>query len=147
VKAARFAARTEEGIAMKYLLTFVVDEARMAEVAPGEMKVSLTRWSAFDREAAKAGALIACEPLEHSSTATTIRIAEDGERITTDGPFAETKEQLGGFCLLECENLDEALGWASKVPMDAGSIEVRAVTDLSELGYESATRASARATA
>jgi hypothetical protein len=132
---------------VKYLLTFVVDEARMAEATPGEMKESLGRWSAFDREATDAGALIACEPLEHSSTATTIRIAEDGERITTDGPFAESKEQLGGFCLLECANLDEALEWASKVPMRAGSIEVRAVMDLSPLGYESATVPPAKAAA
>jgi hypothetical protein len=130
---------------MKYLLTFVVDEGRMAEATPEEMKDSLDRWSAFDREATEAGALIACEPLEHSSTATTIRIAEDGERITTDGPFAESKEQLGGFCLLECENLDQALVWASKVPMGAGSIEVRAVMDLSQLGYESATVPPAKA--
>jgi hypothetical protein len=143
----RKAPHEDGGDAMKYLLTFVVDEGRMAEATPEETRSSLDRWSAFDREATEAGAMIACEPLEHSSTATTIRIGEDGERLTTDGPFAETKEQLGGFCLLECANLDEALEWASRVPMVAGSIEVRAVMDLSEFGYESATVRPAKAAA
>jgi hypothetical protein len=68
-----------------------------------------------------------------------MRVRENGDRIVTDGPFVESKEQLGGFCLLECENLDEALQWARKVPMQAGSIEVRPVMDLSRFGYESRT--------
>jgi hypothetical protein len=103
------------------------------------MRESLERWRAFDGEAVERGAMIACEPLESSSVATTIHIRGDGERIVTDGPFAESKEQLGGFCLLECQNLDEALEWAGKVPMRAGSIEVRPVMDLSRFGYESPT--------
>ena len=64
--------------------------------------------------------LIACEPLEDSSAAITVHVREDGERVVTDGPFAETKEQLGGFCLLDCENLDDALKWANKVPLRSG---------------------------
>ncbi len=71
----------------------------------------------------------------------------DGETLVTDGPFAETKEQLGGFCLLECENLDEALKWANKVPMQSGAIEVRAIMDLSQFGYESKTLTPAKAPA
>jgi hypothetical protein len=124
---------------MKYLLSFIVDEAAMEDAPPDEMRDALERWSAFDDEATERGALIACEPLESSSVATTIHLRADGERIVTDGPFAESKEQLGGFCLLECENLDEALEWAGKVPMREGSIEVRPVMDLSQLGYQSRT--------
>jgi hypothetical protein len=124
---------------MKYLLSFIVEEGAMDDASPEEMREGLERWRAFDDEATDKGALIACEPLEGSSVTTTVHVREDGERIVTDGPFAESKEQLGGFCLLECENLDEALEWANKVPMRAGSIEVRPVMDLSQFGYESRT--------
>jgi hypothetical protein len=132
---------------MKYLLSFVVDEAAMAAASPEEMREGLERWSAFDEEATQRGALIACEPLESSSAATTVHVREDGERIVSDGPFAETKEQLGGFCLLECENLDEALDWANKVPLRSGSIEIRPIMDLSQFGYQSRTLTPAKATA
>jgi hypothetical protein len=124
---------------MKYLMTFIVDERTMGNAAPEEMREALGRWKAFDDEAVERGAMIACEPVEGSSVTTTIHVRGDGERIVTDGPFAETKEQLGGFCLLECENLDEALEWAGKVPLRQGSIEVRPVMDLSRFGYESRT--------
>jgi hypothetical protein len=124
---------------MRYLLSFIVEERAMENASPEEMQESLERWSAFDEEAVARGAMIACEPLESSSVATTIHVREDGDRIVTDGPFAESKEQLGGFALLECENLDEALEWGRKVPMQAGSIEVRPVMDLSQFGYQSPT--------
>jgi hypothetical protein len=132
---------------MKYLLSFVVEERSIEDASPDEMRDAIERWTAFDREAIESGVLIACEPLEGSSAATTVHIHEGGERIVTDGPFAESKEQLGGFAVLDCENLDEALGWAHKVPMASGSIEIRPVMDLSEFGYESKTVAPARAPA
>ena len=131
---------------MKYLLTFVVEEGAM-DSSPEEMREALERWSAFDEEAAAAGALIACEPLEERSAATTVHLQDDGSRIVTDGPYAETKEQLGGFCLLECESADEALEWAQKVPMRTGAIEIRPVMDLSQFGYESRTLTPAKARA
>ncbi len=56
--------------------------------------------------------------------------------MVTDGPFAETKEQVGGFYLIECENLDEALEWAKKVPVSGGGVEVRPVMDYTQFGYE-----------
>jgi hypothetical protein len=132
---------------MKYLLSFIVEESSMEDASPEEMREAMERWSAFDDEATESGALIACEPLESSSAATTMHVPEQGEPIITDGPFAESKEQLGGFCLLECENLDEALAWARKVPLRSGSIEIRPVMDLSQFGYESRTVSPARATA
>ena len=124
---------------MRYLLSFIVEEGAMDDTSPEEMRESLERWSAFDDEAVARGAMIACEPLEGSAVATTIHVRANGDRIVTDGPFAETKEQLGGFCVLDCENLDEALEWAGKVPLRAGSIEVRPVMDLSPFGYRSRT--------
>jgi hypothetical protein len=128
---------------MKYLLTFVVESRSMDDASPEEMRAGIDAWSAFDSEAAERGALIACEPLEPA--ATTIRLREDAEPVVTDGPFADTKEQLGGFCLLECESLDEAREWADKVPIRSGAIEIRPVMDLSGFGYRSRTLTPARA--
>jgi hypothetical protein len=135
---------------MKYLLTFVRDQDRMYEGTEEETRAAMDAWNAFDKEAVDAGALIACEPLEHPKEASTIRIADDGERVVTDGPFAETKEQLGGFALLECADFDEAMDWAARVPVAPDSvIEIRKIMDLSPYGYESSTvsPAKTRATA
>jgi hypothetical protein len=129
---------------MKYLLTFVVAEGAM-DGSPEEMREALERWTAFDEEAAAAGALIACEPLEESATSRTLRVSRESEPELTDGPFAESKEQLGGFCLLECADADEALAWAHKVPLREGSIEIRPVMDLAQFGYQSRTLTPARA--
>jgi hypothetical protein len=135
---------------MKYMLTFVRDQDEMYDATDEEMRAGMEAWTAFDKEAVEAGALIACEPLELPKTAKTLELAPSGEVSVTDGPFAETKEQLGGFALLECRDLDEALEWARKVPMGGrGKIEVRKVMDLSPFGYQSSTvpPAKARATA
>jgi hypothetical protein len=126
---------------MKYLLTFHMDQRRLADADPQEMKEAIARWNAFDAEAVEAGAMIACEPLQDSSNATTLSLADGGQTVVIDGPFAETKEQLAGFCLLECPDLDAALAWARKVPMDRGSIQVSPVQDFSQQGYESPTPA------
>jgi hypothetical protein len=121
---------------MKYLLIFHTDQSDLDDATPEEIGAAIEAWNRFDREAADAGVLIAGEPLERSSSATILRVA-DGELGTiTDGPFAETKEQVGGFCLLDCDGFDAAMQWARKVPLRDGAIEVRAVRDLSEYGYE-----------
>lgn len=130
---------------MKYLLTFVVEPGGMEDTPPEEMREAMEAWNAFDNEAIEAGALIACEPLEPA--AITIHLREDGGPIVTDGPFADTKEQLGGFCLLEGESLEEARQWADKVPMRSGAIEIRPAMDLSGFGYQSKTLSPAKATA
>jgi hypothetical protein len=145
VKAAKRAARSEEE-AMKYLLTFIIRERSMEGASPEEMKAGIEAWSAFDREATDAGALIACEPVEGAEAK--IAVGDNGERTVTDGPFAESKELLGGFCLLECNDLEEALEWAGKAPIRPGAtIEVRPITDLSQFGYVSATVSPAKAKA
>ncbi len=86
-------------------------------------------YRAFGEEAGAAGALLAGEALEPTSTATCLQV-RNGEVVTTDGPFAETKEHLGGFYILECESLDEAMKWAAKIPhASMGTIEIRPVPD------------------
>ena len=124
---------------MKYLLALVRDEDRMYEGNEEEMRQAMEAWNEFDRAAIEAGVLIANEALELPKTATTVRIADGGISVT-DGPFTETKEQLGGFCLIDCESLEDAVDWAKKVPLRPGSaVDVRAIMDLSPYGYESST--------
>jgi len=86
-------------------------------------------YMAFGQEAGAAGVIVAGEPLEPTSTATCLQV-RNGEVVTTDGPFAETKEHLGGFYILECDSLDEAMQWAAKIPhASLGTIEIRLVPD------------------
>jgi hypothetical protein len=135
----RKAPRNPEEGSMKYLLAFARDEDRMFEGTDEEMRQAMVAWNEFNQEAIDAGVLIANEALELPKTAKTVRIGET-EASVTDGPFAETKEQLGGFCLIDCESLEDAIGWAKKVPMPPDSaVEVRAVMDLSSYGYEDTT--------
>jgi hypothetical protein len=122
---------------MRYLLTLYGEEGGWDDVSPEEMKAGMEPWNEFSEAVTGAGVFVAGEGLQPSSTATTVKKPAEDEHLVTDGPFAETKEQLGGFYLLECENLDEALEWAKKVPLTPpASIEVRPVMDYTEFGYE-----------
>ena len=84
-------------------------------------------------EAVRKGVLRGAEPLSPTTTATTVRM-QDGKALVTDGPFAETKEQLAGYYIIDCENLDEAIEWAAKIPTGCkglqGCIEVRPMPGL-----------------
>ena len=92
-----------------------------------DMPTLMAQYQAFGEAAQAAGAMEGGNALEAVSTATSIQVRE-GKTIYTDGPFAETKEQLGGYYMLNCKNLDEALTWASKIPTARyGTIEVRPV--------------------
>ena len=87
----------------------------------------LRRYGAFTQEVRDNGKLVTADRLQPTAAATTVRI-RNGETLVTDGPFAETKEQLGGFYLLDCENIDEAIAYAQKIPAaEFGSIEVRPI--------------------
>jgi hypothetical protein len=89
-------------------------------------------WQVMD-EATRKGVLVGAEPLAPIATATTVRV-QNGKTLVTDGPFAETKEHLAGYYIIECENLDEAVEWAAKIPTAcrgaAGCIEVRPMPGL-----------------
>jgi hypothetical protein len=121
---------------MKYLLLLAGDESSWENTSEDEAASEMAAYEKYDKEATAAGALVAGEGLQPTSTATTMRIV-GGERVLTDGPFAETKEQIGGFYVLECKDLDEALDWAERCPASAhGSIEIRPVMDYEAMGYE-----------
>ncbi|WP_293748762.1 YciI family protein [uncultured Paraglaciecola sp.] len=92
-----------------------------------DLETLIAQYQAFDEQAEKAGILLGGNALEAVSTATSVRVRNSKSELT-DGPFAETKEQLGGYYLFECKNLDEALEWAAKIPSARyGTIEVRPV--------------------
>jgi hypothetical protein len=121
---------------MKYMFILLGEEHEGFEDAtPEQVEAVMDGWAAFDREVADAGVFVAGEGLQDSSTATTLRIREQDEPMVTDGPFAETKEQLGGFYVLDCADLDEALRWAKRIPLQSGAIEVRPVMDYEAMGY------------
>jgi hypothetical protein len=122
---------------MKYLLTLYGDESRMADRTPEQQAAGMQAWDAYTRDASDAGVFVGGEGLQPSSTATTVRIEESGDPIVSDGPFAETKEQLGGYYLLDCKDLDDALAWAKRIPMPGGNVEVRPVMDYDAVGSES----------
>jgi hypothetical protein len=121
---------------MKYLLTLYGDESRFADRTPEQMAEGMKAWDAYTQDAIDAGVHLGGEGLQPSATATTVQIQESGDQIVSDGPFAETKEQLGGFYLLDCRDLDEAIGWAKKIPMPGGTVEVRPVMDYEAVGSQ-----------
>lgn len=112
---------------MKYLLMIYASEAEQGAMPPEAWGRLLQEYNAFTTETKASGAYIGGEALQPTQTATTVRV-RNGKTVRTDGPFAETKEQLGGFYLVEAKDLDEAIAIAAKIP-DAknGSIEVRPI--------------------
>jgi len=112
---------------MRYLLLIYGNEQAATEPTEEEMKAEMDAYNAFTKEVSDAGALLGGEALQPSSTATTVRV-RNGQTTSTDGPFAETKEQLGGYYMVNSENLDEAIKWAAKIPgAKSGSIEIRPI--------------------
>ncbi len=114
---------------MKYL--FLLQTADDGPPAPGSPQAAqmFTDYQVALQEMARAGVLLDCAPLQGASLATTVRV-RDGQTMLTDGPAAELKEQVGGYTLVDCADLDQALHFAAMLPAaTAGSVEVRAVID------------------
>jgi hypothetical protein len=116
---------------MQYICLIYSSEAEDASAPPERQQEVWNAYLNFTKEARDAGVNVGGEALQPTTTATTVRV-RNGKTLTTDGPFAETKEQLGGYYILECKDLDEAIRWAAKIPgAQYGSIEVRPVMDTS----------------
>jgi hypothetical protein len=117
-----------------YLLSIYENEKLWTTMPQKEQEQVLGEYMAFSDSIRKSGSYVAGEALQPTATATTVRV-RDNKRLTTDGPFAETKEQLGGFYLVRAKNLDEAIAMASRIPAArTGCIEVRPVMDFSQQG-------------
>ncbi|MEZ5293526.1 MAG: YciI family protein [Vicinamibacterales bacterium] len=117
---------------MRYLCLIYDDEKAMAAMPKADMDAMMGQYFAFTQDIKTSGHYVAGEALHPVASATTLRI-RNGKTGTTDGPFAETKEQLGGFYLIEAKDLNEALQIAGRIPSARyGSIEVRPVVDFSQ---------------
>src|SRR5918999_3582280 len=115
---------------MKYLLTIYGDESGWNDVTPEQSAEIMAAYEKFGRDATEAGVMRGGEGLQPSGTATVVRV-RDGETVTSDGPFAETREALGGYYLLECRDLDDALAWAAKCPgARYGTVEIRPIWEV-----------------
>jgi hypothetical protein len=112
---------------MKYMLLIYERESDWAALSEQEQGRIFQEYGVFTKSIRESGNYVAGDALQPTSTATTVRV-RDGKKMTTDGPFAETREQLGGYYLIEAKDLDEALAIAARIPSArAGSIEVRPV--------------------
>lgn len=112
---------------MRYLCLIYTSEAEDAKRTPEEQETNMNAYYAFTNAINEAGVNVGGEALQPTNTATTVRV-RNGKITTIDGPFAETKEQLGGYYMLDCENLDQAIEWAAKIPgAKDGSIEIRPI--------------------
>lgn len=116
---------------MQYMLLIYAAENAGPDYGTPEFGELLNSYAAFSQEVEEAGVLVAGEALQDTHTATSVKV-RNGNSMITDGPFAETKETLGGYYILDCKDIDEALGYAAKIPSAAyGTVEVRPVMNYS----------------
>ena len=115
---------------MKYMLLIHDDEKGWGKVSEAERQRIYGEYGQFSQQIIEAGQYLAGAQLQPTTTATSVRV-RDGKRLVTDGPFAETREQLGGYYLVEAKDLDEAIGIAARIPSARmGTIEVRPVVEM-----------------
>ncbi len=107
---------------MRYMLLIYTQEDAIARSSQEEMQQVMNGHGAVMREARARGVLESAEPLANTSTATTVRL-QNGSPMISDGPFAETKEQLAGYYIIDCKDLDEAIAWAAKIPTACGGLQ------------------------
>ncbi len=117
---------------MKYLCLIYEDEKMWEKLPKEESDAIMGEYNTFTEDIGKSGHLVGGEALQPTATATTVRV-RNGKVSTTDGPFAETKEQLGGYYLIEAKELNDAIQVAARIPsVRTGSVEVRPVIDFSQ---------------
>ena len=117
---------------MRYLLLIYSPQWDPSETSPEQRQAIMDEWTDFTADVLKRGVSSGGEALEPTSTATTVRV-RDGEKLITDGPFAETNEVLGGYYVLDCDNLDQAIETAAQCPgARYGSIELRPITEFGD---------------
>ena len=117
---------------MRYMLLIYTDESHYGRMSEAEMQADMQSWFEYDGAIKSSGASSVGDALQPTATATSVK-DKDGQPLITDGPFAETKEQLGGFYLLDVENIDKAIEWAHKCPAAKyGTIELRPIQEFPE---------------
>ena len=117
---------------MRYMLMIHADEAQEAKMTEADMGQLMGEYERFGEELGTAGVMKGAERLKPTDSATSVRV-RGGQTLTTDGPFAETKEQFGGYYEIDVANLDEAIAWAAKIPTSKyGCVEVRPIWEMEE---------------
>jgi hypothetical protein len=117
---------------MRYLLLIYGDESAYANMSEEELQADMQKWWEYDAAIKEAGASPGGDALQPTATATSVR-DDNGSPLVTDGPFAETREQLGGYYLLDVENLDEAIKWAHRcAAINHGTIELRPIQEFEQ---------------
>ena len=130
---------------MQYLLTLYADESGWSKMTPEQQQQGVAAYAAYTQALQAAGVLKGSNRLRPSATATTLRTT-DGKTQVLDGPFIDSKEQLGGYYLIDVPNLDAALSWAGKCPgVGHGVVEIRAIWEMSSAQYDAAPEAVAAA--
>ena len=119
---------------MLYMLSLIDQEPKWEDVKPEDVQEDLDAMGRYNDELKAAGVMVDGHGLRERATASVVRFSEGGEPTVTDGPFAETKEQLMGFWIIEAADLDEALEWTHKAPLEEGAIEIRPLVE--EAGEE-----------
>jgi hypothetical protein len=119
---------------MRYLLLIYGDQAEDAKMTEAEQAANMDNWFKYDADFNQTGKVLGGEALMPTSTATTVRGKSGGGTLATDGPFAETKESLGGYYVIDAANLDEAIEWAGKMPHIArgGCVEIRPIMEFDQ---------------
>jgi hypothetical protein len=130
VNAANGAAPEEEE-GMKFMVTLITDGTSMEGMTAEEISEFGQKMGEFMGEIGRAGVLLHTDALGPAADAKTLR-RKSGRLVVTDGPFAETKEQIAGYMVLECADLDEAVGWVERMPVSGGAVEVRPLAGRSE---------------
>jgi hypothetical protein len=114
------------------MVALITDGTLTRDMSPEDVQEMGERMNGFMGELRAANALLHTDALGPSSEARTLRYGEDGKAVMTDGPFAESKEQIAGYMVLECDDLDEAMDWARKLPVAGGAVEVRPIAERPE---------------
>jgi hypothetical protein len=130
VNAAIGAALHKEGT-MKFMVSLISDGRAMEGMTREQLQEAGARMQRYMGEIQASGVLVNTGRLGPSTSARTLRYGERGRPVVTDGPFAETKEQVAGYMVLECADLDEAWDWARRLPVAGGAVEVRPIADYS----------------
>jgi len=112
---------------MKYLLLIAEEEGLRSQWSEEDQQADMQKWFTYTSELQESGAYVDGQALNESTTATTVRVS-NGQTLTTDGPFAETKEIINGYYLVDVDDLDAAISWAAKIPT-LGVVEVRPVLE------------------
>ena len=120
----------------KYLVQLIGDEDFTADATPEVMEKIVADMNAYNDELQKAGVMVDGQGLGPTANAKTLRYGEDGKAVVTDGPFAESKEQLAGYWIFETKDIDEAVEWAQKAPVEGGAVEIRQIVETAEENYE-----------